>query len=165
MKANASPRYLCVAGTDQRKGRQQRRGNSSAPNTHTEPAAHSLRLRICLARSSPALSSSKASSAHLAAEAMEQVGPRGPPIIPRQEPDSENVFLSKRNYKRYKVGTRLFLGTFAVGLLLYDWDSYLGTDNHVFSGVRPALRRALDWVYGVEAPPRSGPPSSAAQRP
>lgn len=64
----------------------------------------------------------------------------------------QNPF-SRQYYKRARLGTNLFVGAVTVGLLLYDWDTYLGHNQHVFRGVRPAVRRTLDWLWGVEPEP------------
>lgn len=46
------------------------------------------------------------------------------------------------------VATALALGA----LLLFDWDKATGGHQTVFSGIRPAVKRVLNQVYGIEQP-------------
>ncbi len=57
--------------------------------------------------------------------------------------------FSRKFYKRARITQNVVTGAVIVSCLLYDWDSYLGTKDHAFSGIRPAVRRALDWAWGV----------------
>lgn len=57
--------------------------------------------------------------------------------------------FSRAYYRRARLGSNLVVGFTTIGILLYDWDSYLGTNEHVFSGIRPAVRASLDWLWGV----------------
>jgi len=66
--------------------------------------------------------------------------------------------------RRVRLGTRWALGVVVVGSLLYDWDSYLGTDQHIFGGIRPAVRRTLDWAWGVQKPGQQQAPQQQQQQ-
>lgn len=73
---------------------------------------------------------------------------------------------------RLKAGTAVATVALTVGLLLFDWDSATGGHETVFSSVRPAVKAALNRLYGRqtggsgqqrssdEAAPRSEPRSS-----
>lgn len=50
---------------------------------------------------------------------------------------------------RVKAGTAVITALTAAFLLLHDWDRASGHPT-VFSGVRPAVKRALNRLYGVE---------------
>ena len=56
-------------------------------------------------------------------------------------------------------GTNLAVGATAIGVLLFDWDSYLGTSDHIFGGVRPAVRSTLNWLWGVQDTSQSSHPN------
>jgi len=62
-------------------------------------------------------------------------------------------YLSRQYFRRTRQLTNAVVASTAVGCLLYDWDSYLGTNDHVFSGIRPTVRACLDWVWGVSSSP------------
>lgn len=80
-------------------------------------------------------------------------GNRPPPRFPLPNLDrAQRAPLSQQYHKRVRLGTNLAVGFIIFGCLIYDWDSYLGTDKHVFKGIRPTIRRTLDWMWGVEAP-------------
>lgn len=51
---------------------------------------------------------------------------------------------------RVKAGTAVVTVALAVGLLLFDWDSATGGHQTVFSSVRPAVKAALNRLYGRE---------------
>eukprot|EP00798_Chlamydomonas_sp_ICE-L_P006791 gene6791-30759_t len=73
-----------------------------------------------------------------------------PPKLELPDLSRENRVLLTRVYqKRTKSIINVFLGCCVAGCLIYDWDTYLGTDKHVFSPIRPAIRRNMDWWYGV----------------
>lgn len=74
------------------------------------------------------------------------------PQLP-QVPREERTLLSRTYHRRTRAVTRISIAVCIASCLVYDWDTYLGTDKHVFSGIRPAVRRTLDWCYGIEAPP------------
>lgn len=48
---------------------------------------------------------------------------------------------------RIKAATAVVTAISVGALLLYDW----GPDN-VFSGIRPAVKSALNRIYGVQSP-------------
>lgn len=48
---------------------------------------------------------------------------------------------------RLKAGTAVVTVALTLGLLLFDWDSASGHQT-VFSGVRPAVKAALNRLYG-----------------
>lgn len=80
---------------------------------------------------------------------MESGGDR-PPIIPLPQLSREDkAWLSRKFHRRVKLATRALIGVTAVTCLLFDWDTYLGTEKHIFRNVRPTVRRALDYLYGV----------------
>jgi hypothetical protein len=72
-----------------------------------------------------------------------------PPVLPRDQ----RAPFSRAFYKRARVGTNALVAFVAVGCLLYDWDSYLGTDDHMFKHIRPTVRRTLDWAWGAGEEP------------
>lgn len=83
--------------------------------------------------------------------AMERDGlPNTPRIHLTPLPRTDREVFSRKYYKRTRLLTNAFLGFAVATCLIYDWDSHLGTNQHVFSGIRPAIRRTLDWAYGVE---------------
>lgn len=49
---------------------------------------------------------------------------------------------------RLKAGTIVATVALAVGLLLFDWDTALGGHHTVFTSVRPAVKTALNRLYG-----------------
>lgn len=51
---------------------------------------------------------------------------------------------------RVKAATVVTTAIVAGLCILYDWDSATGTET-VFSAIRPAVKRALNKVYGVES--------------
>lgn len=66
---------------------------------------------------------------------------------------------------RVKAGAIVLTAAAGAALLLLDWDSNasrapLGPTENVFSGIRPAIKRALNALYGV--PPKSPPAGTAA---
>lgn len=83
------------------------------------------------------------------------------PVITRHLPRDQRSPFSRKFYKRARLGTNLVVGGVVLSCLLYDWDTYLGTDQHVFKGIRPAVRHTLDWLWGVDkaAPPSQSKPS------
>lgn len=60
---------------------------------------------------------------------------------------------------RIKAWTAVATAAAMATLLLYDWDAATGHKN-IFSGIRPAVRSALNRVYGVDPP---APVASKAQ--
>jgi hypothetical protein len=50
---------------------------------------------------------------------------------------------------RVKTWTAVATAGAFVACLLYDWDSAVGHKT-VFSGVRPAIKRVMNKVYGVD---------------
>jgi hypothetical protein len=60
--------------------------------------------------------------------------------------------LSPKFHGRVRALTLALLGVTAVACVTADWDAYYGGGGKrtVFSDVRPALRRALDRMYGVK---------------
>ena len=62
------------------------------------------------------------------------------------------MWLSRSYHRRVRALTNVLLGVTVVSCLLFDWDTFLGTDDHLFRDIRPATRRTLDWLYGVEPP-------------
>ncbi len=48
---------------------------------------------------------------------------------------------------RLKAGTAVVTVALTLGLLLFDWDAASGHQT-VFSGVRPAVKAALNQLYG-----------------
>ena len=80
---------------------------------------------------------------------MESGGDR-PPVIPLPNLSREDkAWLSRKYHRRVKAATRAVVGITFLSCLLFDWDSYLGTDKHIFRSVRPTVRRGLDFLYGV----------------
>lgn len=65
----------------------------------------------------------------------------------------DQAWLSRKYHKRVRTATNALVGITIVSCLLFDWDTYLGTDRHIFRSIRPAIRRALDSAYGVTPPP------------
>jgi hypothetical protein len=61
----------------------------------------------------------------------------------------DRTWLSRKYHRRVKTATRAVLGVTLVSCLLFDWDTYLGTDKHIFHNVRPAFRRMMDGLYGL----------------
>ncbi|KAL4425597.1 hypothetical protein ABPG75_009613 [Micractinium tetrahymenae] len=51
---------------------------------------------------------------------------------------------------RLKAGTAVATVALTVGLLLFDWDAASGHQT-VFSGVRPAIKAALNRLYGRDS--------------
>lgn len=51
-------------------------------------------------------------------------------------PRNERVLLSRSWHRNVKTVQRVSVTGLIISCLLYDWDTYLGTDKHVFSGVR-----------------------------
>ena len=49
---------------------------------------------------------------------------------------------------RIKAATPVITGLALAGLLLNDWG-----EGNVFSGIRPAVRSALNKLYGTQPPP------------
>ena len=60
--------------------------------------------------------------------------------------------LSTRGQLRVKAATVVVSAGALLTLLLHDWG-----DNTVFSPIRPALRAALNRVYGLPQPPQPLP--------
>ena len=65
-----------------------------------------------------------------------------------------------------KVKTWTFVATALTvfSLVVFDWDKATGHPT-VFSGIKPALRRQINRLYGVEGrtpPPAAPPPGSTA---
>jgi len=91
--------------------------------------------------------------------------PRRAPLheLPRL-PREERTLLTRKYHRRTRALTNIAVGITVASCLVYDWDTYLGTDKHVFSSVRPAVRRTLDWWYGVEAPATTPVARAPAQR-
>ena len=64
-------------------------------------------------------------------------GGRGPaPFQVRDYPRSERVLLSRKYHSRTKSVQKIAIVACVISCLVYDWDTYLGTNKHVFSGVR-----------------------------
>lgn len=61
----------------------------------------------------------------------------------------DKAWLSRKYHRRVKLATNAILGVTLVSCVLFDWDTYLGTDKHIFRSVRPTVRRFLDSVYGI----------------
>lgn len=66
---------------------------------------------------------------------------------------------------RVKAGAAILTAAAAAALLLLDWDANasrapLGPTENVFSGIRPAIKRALNALYGV--PPKHPSAGAAA---
>lgn len=66
---------------------------------------------------------------------------------------AENDFVFTRKWQyRVKLFTYVSCGAALVGCLTADWDRMYG-DNHVFSGIRPGLKRFFNDVFGVSGTP------------
>ena len=50
---------------------------------------------------------------------------------------------------RVKAWTAVATAATFAGLLLYDWDKAVGHET-IFSGIRPALKRGISALYGVD---------------
>jgi hypothetical protein len=81
--------------------------------------------------------------------------------LPRGE---QRTLLTRTYHRRTNAVTNVALVLCVASCLVYDWDTYLGTDKHVFSGIRPAVRRTMDWLYGLEPPPLPPPSERASAR-
>lgn len=79
-------------------------------------------------------------------------------------PRDERTLLSRTYHRRMRTLTNVAVVLCIGSCLVYDWDTYLGTDKHVFSGIRPAVRRTMDWMYGIEEPPAPTPAQRASAR-
>lgn len=53
---------------------------------------------------------------------------------------------------RVKAGTAVVTGVALATLLLFDWNRATAGHPTVFSGIRPAVKAALNRLYGVEPP-------------
>ncbi len=62
----------------------------------------------------------------------------------RHIPRDERTLLSRNYHRRTKAVMNVSIVLCVASCLVYDWDTYLGTEKHVFSGIRPAVRRGLD---------------------
>ena len=51
-------------------------------------------------------------------------------------PRHERVLLTRRWHKNVKTVQTVSVIGLVISCLVYDWDTYLGTNKHVFSGVR-----------------------------
>lgn len=89
------------------------------------------------------------------AQAMDPQQPQPQIPLPQLSRDDKK-WLSRQYHRRVKTATRAVLGITVVSCLLFDWDTYLGTDKHIFRGIRPGIRKALDSIYGI---PPEQPPS------
>lgn len=87
---------------------------------------------------------------------------QNPSAFTHHLPRDQRSPFSRKFYKRSRVATNTIVSLVAISCLLYDWDSYLGHGDHVFKGIRPAVRKGLDWLWGVEQPPRK--PRTEEQR-
>lgn len=67
----------------------------------------------------------------------------------KEAPQYRPVWLSRSYHRRVKAATRAVIGVCIVSCVLFDWDTYLGTDRHVFKGLRTGIRRSLDALYGL----------------
>ena len=69
-----------------------------------------------------------------------------------------------RDHLRIKAGTAVATGAVIVGALVFvDWDSAVGREN-VFSGIRPAVKRVLNRVYGIRPDPSEAADPKAGSR-
>lgn len=85
---------------------------------------------------------------------------QGRAVFPLQQLSREDqAWLSRKYHKRVKTATNALVGVTVLSCLLFDWDTYLGTDRHIFHGVRPAIRRALDSLYGIDDSSSKRPPA------
>jgi hypothetical protein len=71
--------------------------------------------------------------------------------------DAEFLF-TQRWHSRMRLLTYVACGVAVAGCLTADWEVKFG-DDHVFSGVKPALKRYFNGIFGVAQPP---PPQSSA---
>jgi hypothetical protein len=78
-------------------------------------------------------------------------------------PRNKRVPFSRTFYRRSRWATHALWVGVGVSCLLYDWDTYLGSDAHLFHGIRPAVKRALDWAWG--APPAGEPQQQQVEKP
>ena len=62
---------------------------------------------------------------------------------------------------RLKAGTAVATVAVTLGLLLFDWDLATGGHQTVFSGVRPAVKAALNRLYGRGGQPERQQSSSS----
>ena len=68
---------------------------------------------------------------------------------------------------KLKAFTAVATAALALGLLLVEWEPVTGGQPNVFSGVRPAVKSALNRFYGREgaaASPPPPPPPAQAER-
>lgn len=74
------------------------------------------------------------------------------PRIPRRHiPRDERVPFDRKFYRRTRWATHAVVIGVGLSCLLYDWDSYLGTDQHMFAGIRPRVKQALNWIWDVDS--------------
>lgn len=62
---------------------------------------------------------------------------------------------------RVKAVTAVLTAITAASLLLFDWDAVYDRPT-VFSSIRPAVKRALNGLYGTQ--PSASPPGAPEQR-
>lgn len=74
----------------------------------------------------------------------------------------DNYLLSPKFHGRVRAATLALMAATAVACATADWESFYGGGGRrtIFSDVRPAMRRALDRMYGVAD---SGGEGSAGQ--